>query len=163
MSRITSRGTESAPPAVTLFDLGPWSGLPDAVRAFRLVLAAGQLLRTQMDARLRPDDLTTQQAVVLTAVSALDVAAASGITRQNVTQLVTALERKGMLRVDDDPTDNRRRVLTTTRLSDDYWERRNTGDYEALSEWFGMLDGNELHGLCDALGWVVAGRQSASR
>jgi len=167
MSRITSHGTKSAPPAVTLFDLGPGSGLPDAVRAFRLVLAAGQLLRTQMDARLRPDDLTTQQAVVLTAVSALDdpsvsdVAAAIGSTRQNVTQLVTALERKGMLRVDDDPTDNRRRVLTTTRLSDDYWERRNTGDYEALSEWFGMLDGNELHGLCDALGRVVAGRQSA--
>ncbi len=121
-----------------------------------------------MDARLRPDDLTTQQAVVLTAVSALDdpsvsdVAAAIGSTRQNVTQLVTALERKGMLRVDDDPMDNRRRVLTTTRLSDDYWERRNAGDYEALAEWFGMLDGNELHGLCDALGRVVAGRQSAS-
>ncbi len=92
-----------------------------------------------------------------------DVAAAIGSTRQNVTQLVTALERKGMLRVDDHPTDNRRRVLTTTRLSDDYWERRNAGDYDALAEWFGMLDGTELHGLCDALGRVVAGRQSASR
>jgi hypothetical protein len=54
-------------------------------------------------------------------------------------------------------------VLTTTRLSDDYWERRNAGDYDALAEWFGMLDGTELHGLRDALGRVVAGRQSASR
>ena len=92
------------------------------------MLAAGQLLRTPMDARLRPDELTTQQAVVLTAVTALDgpsvsdVAAAIGSTRQNVTQLVTALQRKGMLRVDDDPTDSRRRVLTTTRLSDSYWK-----------------------------------------
>jgi hypothetical protein len=68
-----------------------------------------------------------------------------------------------MLRVDDHPTDNRRRVLTTTRLSDDYWERRKAGDYDALAEWFGMLDGTELHGLRDALGRVVAGRQSASR
>jgi DNA-binding MarR family transcriptional regulator len=169
MSRVSSHRTEPGPHAVTLFDLGPGSGLPDAVRAFRLVLAAGQLLRTQMDARLRPDDLTTQQAVVLTAVTALgrpsvsDVAAAIGSTRQNVTQLVTALERKGMLRLDDDPADNRRRVLTTTRLSDDYWERRNAGDYDALAEWFGMLDQDELHELCDALGRVVAGRQSASR
>ena len=169
MSRASSPRTGSAPPPVTLFDPGPGSGLPDAGRAFRLVIAAGQLLRTKMDARLRPDDLTTQQAAVLTAVSALDgpsvsdVAAAIGSTRQNVTQLVTALERKGMLRLDDDPADNRRRVLTTTRLSDDYWERRNAGDYNAVAEWFGMLDGDELHGLCDALGRVVAGRQPASR
>jgi len=169
MSRASSRPLPPAPLPVTLFDLGPESGLPDAVRAFRLVLAAGQLLRTRMDARLRPDDLTTQQAVVLTAVSALhdpsvtDVAAAIGTTRQNVTQLVTALERKGLLRVDDDPSDSRRRVLSTTRLSDDYWDRRNAGDYDALAEWFGMLDDAELRGLCGVLERVVGGRQPASR
>ena len=118
-----------------------------------------------MDARLRPDELTTQQAVVLTAVTALDgpsvsdVAAAIGSTRQNVTQLVTALERKGMLRIDDDPTDSRRRVLTTTRLSDAYWEERNAGDYTALEGWFGMLDRDELRELCDVLQRVVSGRQ----
>ncbi len=119
-----------------------------------------------MDARLRPDDLTTQQAVVLTAVSALgspsvsDVAAAIGSTRQNVTQLVAALERKEMLRVDADPVDSRRRVLTTTRLSEDYWGQRNEGDYAALADWFGMLTGEELEQLCDLLGRVLAGPQS---
>jgi DNA-binding MarR family transcriptional regulator len=166
MSRTVSRAASPASQPVTLFDLGSTSGLPDAVRAFRLVLAAGQLLRTRMDARLRPDELTTQQAAVLTAVTALDgpsvsdVAAAIGSTRQNVTQLVTALQRKGMLRVDDDPADSRRRVLTTTRLSDAYWEQRNAGDYAALEDWFGMLDRQELRGLCDALQRVLSGRQS---
>ncbi|HEU4997762.1 MAG TPA: MarR family winged helix-turn-helix transcriptional regulator [Lapillicoccus sp.] len=158
-----SRGAQ----AVSLFDLGATSGLPDGVRAFRLVLAAAQQLRTRMDARLRADDLTTQQAAVLTAVSALqdpsisDVAAAIGSTRQNVTQLVNALVRKEMLRVDADPADSRRRVLSTTRLSDDYWEHRNADDFGAVAGWFGMLDAEELRGLCDALQRVVG--QSVSR
>ena len=158
-----SRGSTT----VTLFDLGATSGLPDDVRAFRLVLAAAQLLRTRMDARLRADDLTTQQAAVLTAVSALDepsisdVAAAIGGTRQNVTQLVNALVRKDMLRVDVDPADSRRRVLTTTRRSDEYWDHRDADDFTAVAGWFGMLDQDELRGLCDALERVVG--QSASR
>jgi DNA-binding MarR family transcriptional regulator len=119
-----------------------------------------------MDARLRADDLTTQQAVVLTAVGALpapsvsDVAGAIGSTRQNVTQLVTALTRKGLLRVDDDPSDSRRRVLRTTSISESYWEQRNPGDYAALAGWFGTLDDTELRQLCDLLSRVVAGRQS---
>ena len=161
-----SRGTQ----AVTLFDLSATSDLPDGVRAFRLVLAAAQQLRTRMDARLRADDLTTQQAAVLTAVSALDapsvsdVAAAVGSTRQNITQLVNALVRKGMLGVHDDPTDSRRRVLETTRLSNDYWERRDADDFAAVAGWFGMLDADELRGLCDALERVVApSGQSGSR
>jgi len=138
-----------------------------AFREYRLIEFSGGQRQPRPQEFLRL--LVDSEAVVLTAVSALDdpsvsdVAAAIGSTRQNVTQLVTALERKGMLRVDDDPMDNRRRVLTTTRLSDNYWEQRNAGDYDALVEWFGMLDGNELHGLCDALGRVAAGRQSASR
>ena len=166
MSRSVSGAPPPAPHPVTLFDLGSTSGLSDAVRAFRLILAAGQLLRTRMDARLRPDELTTQQAVVLTAITALDgpsvsdVAAAIGSTRQNVTQLVTALQRKGMLRVDDDPSDSRRRVLTTTRLSDTYWEQRNAGDYAALEGWFEMLDPEELRELCDVLQRLVSGGQS---
>lgn len=119
-----------------------------------------------MDARLRPDDLTTQQAAVLTAIAALDepsvtdVAVALGSTRQNVTQLVAALERKGMLRLDDDPGDSRRRVLTTTRLSDDYWQRRNPADHAAVADWFAALDDAELTGLCDALARVVAQSES---
>jgi DNA-binding MarR family transcriptional regulator len=154
------------PQAVNLFDLGAGSDLPDGVRAFRLLLAAAQQLRTRMDARLRADDLTTQQAAVLTAVSALeapsvsDIAAAIGSTRQNVTQLVNALVRKGMLRVDDDPADSRRRVLTTTRISEDYWKHRDADDFAAVAGWFGMLDEDELRGLCGSLERVVG--QSAS-
>jgi DNA-binding MarR family transcriptional regulator len=162
MSRGFSPNRPTARSPVPVFGLGLGSGLPDAVRAFRLVLATAQLLRTRMDARLRPDDLTTQQAAVLTAVSALDapsitdVATAIGSTRQNVTQLVNALERKEMLRVDDDPGDSRRRVLTTTRLSDDYWQQRNPGDFAAVAAWFTALDESELAALCDALERVVA-------
>ena len=162
--------------AVTLLDLGTASGLPDSVRAFRLVLATAQQLRTRMDARLRTDDLTTQQAAVLTAVSALtspsvsDVATAIGSTRQNVAQLVNSLVRKRMLRLDRDPADSRRRILTTTRLSDDYWERRNPDDYAAVAGWFAALDAGELAALCDSLERVLrpppragAGAQAGSR
>lgn len=81
--------------------------------------------------------------------------------RQNVTQLVNALVRKDMLRVNDDPADSRRRVLTTTQRSDEYWEHRDADDFAAVAGWFGMLDQDELRGLCDALERVVG--QSVSR
>jgi hypothetical protein len=38
-------------------------------------------------------------------------------------------------------------------------QQRNAGDHAALEGWFGMLDGEELRQLCDALQRVVSGRQ----
>ncbi|BCY05354.1 MarR family winged helix-turn-helix transcriptional regulator [Actinoplanes sp. L3-i22] len=138
------------PPEQTLFDLGPDSQLTPPVRAFRLALLLGQRLRYLMDDRLRADGLTTQQAALLTAVRALgtpaltEAAAAMGTTHQNAAQLVAALERKGMLRIEPDPADKRRRRLVPTEAGARYWAERDTGDEAAVAEWFAALTPAEL-------------------
>ncbi|MEV6306404.1 MarR family winged helix-turn-helix transcriptional regulator [Actinoplanes sp. NPDC051861] len=134
----------------TLFDLGDNSRLTPAVRAFRSALVLAQRLRYLMDERLRADGLTTQQAALLTAVHALDsptlstAAAALGTTHQNAAQLVAALSRKGMLRVEPDPHDRRRRRLVPTAGSAAYWSSRDDADEEAVASWFATLTPAEL-------------------
>jgi DNA-binding MarR family transcriptional regulator len=137
------------------FDVGTGSDLAPAVRAFRTLLLVGQRLRYLMDERLRADGLTTQQAALLTAVEAMDrptlgqAADALGTTHQNAAQLVAALERKGLLTGEPDPSDRRRRRLVTTEGNAAYWRDRNPGDYEAVAGWFATLSGTELDTLCE--------------
>lgn len=144
-----------------VFDTGPDSGLPPAVRAFRSVLLLAQRLRQLMDDRLRSDGLTTQQAALLTAVIALgrpavtEAARALGSTHQNVAQLVAALQRKGLLRVEPDPTDRRRRRLVATERNDRYWHERDPGDVAAMAAWFGALSPEELRMLGTLAGRVL--------
>ncbi|WP_084219245.1 MarR family winged helix-turn-helix transcriptional regulator [Spirillospora albida] len=127
----------------------------DAVEAFRALLGLALRLRNQMDERLRPDGLTTQQAALLTAVERLDgpsvtqAAAFLGTSHQNVAQLVTSLERKGMLAVHPDPADGRRRVLRATTVNADYWQARNPADHAAVAEWFSALSDDELRAFRD--------------
>jgi DNA-binding MarR family transcriptional regulator len=110
MSRDDKTGIQSK----NLIGIGPRSELDPAVRAFRTVLALAQRLRYTMDERLRADGLTTQQAALLTVVTAAgqpslaEAAAALGSTHQNVAQIVAALVRKEMLQVEPDPADRRR-------------------------------------------------------
>lgn len=122
--------------------------------AFRTVLLLAQRLRYLMDDLLRADGLTTQQAALLTAVNALgapslkEAAAVLGSTHQNVAQLVAALERKGMLRVEPDPQDGRRRRLVTTEASATYWRERDPADHAAVADWFSALSEEEIRTLC---------------
>lgn len=137
-----------------VFDVGDGSALADPVRAFRLVLLLAQRLRYLMDDRLRPDGLTTQQAALLTAVSALgrpslnEAAAALETTHQNAAQLVAALRRKGLLEVAPDPADGRRRLLVTTEANARYWAGRDEGDHQAVADWFAGLEPGELRAFC---------------
>jgi len=100
--------------------------------------------------RGRADGLTTQQAALLTAVTALDgpslsqAAAALGTSHQNVAQLVASLERKGFLRVEQDPGDARRKRLVSTEANLRYWRERDAGDHAAVAEWFDALGPGEL-------------------
>ena len=134
----------------TPLKIGAEEGLAPPVMAFRAVLMAAQRLRYLMDARLRPDGVTTQQAALLTVVTALDrptlgeAAAALGTTHQNVAQLAASLERKGWLTSGPDPEDRRRRRLATTERNAEYWDRRNPGDHAAVAEWFSMLSDEEV-------------------
>lgn len=145
------------------FDTGPGSGLDPAVRAFRAVLLAAQRLRHRMDERLRPDGLTTQQAALLTAMAGLgrpsvtEAAAALGTSHQNVAQLVAALRRKDMVRVEADPADGRRRCLVATSTSARYWSERDDADVAAVAGWFGVLSDEEIGTLCALLIRVVDG------
>ncbi|MFB4319476.1 MarR family winged helix-turn-helix transcriptional regulator [Actinomadura sp. 21ATH] len=122
----------------------------DAVEAFQAVLGLALRLRNQMDERLRPDGLTTQQAALLTAVERLDgpslsqAAAYLGSSHQNVAQLVASLERKGMLATHPDPADRRRRVLRATAANADYWRARDPADHAAVADWFSVLSDDEL-------------------
>ena len=133
-----------------LLGIGPDSDLDPSIRAFRTVLTLAQRLRYAMDERLRSDGLTTQQAALITVVAAAgkpslaEAAAALGSTHQNVAQIVAALVRKDLLQVDPDPTDKRRKLLSTTNHNAAYWKQRDKGDFAAVAAWFGDLTPAEL-------------------
>lgn len=138
------------------------SDLEPPVRAFRTVLLLAQRLRYLMDDRLRADGLTTRQAALLTAVIALDgptagqAAAALHTTHQNVAQLTAALHRKGLLRVEPDPGDRRRKRLRATDANPAYWRARDPADRAALADWFAALTRTELDTLCTLADRVLA-------
>jgi DNA-binding MarR family transcriptional regulator len=148
-------------PGKPLFEVGAaGTDLTPPVRAFRLVLQLAQRLRYLMDERLRPDGLTTQQAALLTVVVALgrptltEAAAVLGSTHQNVAQVVAALTRKGLLRIEPDPADRRRRRLVATEANEEYWRNRDDADHAAVADWFGVLSEAEiavLSGLAERL------------
>ena len=115
------------------------------IRTFRLIIVLAQELRTRMDQLLREDDLTTQQAALVTVIYALNepsigqAAEALGTTHQNIRQLADALERKGFVRIAADPADRRIRRLATTPQSDATWQRRGHADQRRVLEWFAKL------------------------
>ena len=145
-----------------LFGIGEGSELAPSIRAFRTALLLAQKLRNEMDERLRADGLTTQQAALITAVKALgkpslaEAAAALGSTHQNVAQIVAALQRKGLLQVEPDPADRRRKLLTATNMSTAYWRERDAGDFAAVDDWFADLSPAELETFCELADRVIS-------
>lgn len=144
-----------------LLGIGPDSTLDPSIRAFRTVLTLAQRLRYAMDERLRADGLTTQQAALITVVAAAgqpslaEAAAALGSTHQNVAQIVAALVRKDLLKVEPDPADKRRKLLSTTNHNAAYWKQRDEGDFAAVADWFGDLTPAELETFSALAGRVL--------
>jgi DNA-binding MarR family transcriptional regulator len=145
-----------------LVGIGPGSTLEPSIRAFRTTLTLAQKLRYVMDERLREDGLTTQQAALITVVTALgkpslaEAAAVLGSTHQNVAQIVAALVRKELLQVEPDPVDKRRKLLSATNHSAAYWKQRDEGDFAAIADWFGDLSPAELETFCALSDRVIA-------
>ena len=145
-----------------LLGIGPESRLEPSIRAFRTTLTLAQKLRYAMDERLRADGLTTQQAALITVVTAAgkpslaEAAAALGSTHQNVAQIVAALQRKELLQVEPDPADRRRKLLSATNNSAAYWRQRDAGDIAAIDDWFADLSPAELETFCDLADRVIA-------
>jgi DNA-binding MarR family transcriptional regulator len=145
-----------------LLGIGAGSQLAPSVRAFRTTLMLAQKLRYAMDERLREDGLTTQQAALITVVTAMGkpslagAAAALGSTHQNVAQIVAALVRKDLLQVEPDPADKRRKLLTATNRNAAYWRHRDAGDHAAVADWFADLSPAELETFCELSDRVIA-------
>ena len=148
-----------------MLDIATDAELEPSVRAFRTLLLLAQRLRYLMDDRLRPDGMTTQQAALLTVVAGLgrpsltEAAAALGSTHQNVAQLVAVLQRKGLLQLEADPTDRRRRLLTATEANDRYWSQRDGADHAAVEGWFAALSAEEVQTMCSLAGRLLASLQ----
>lgn len=149
-------------------------GVPEPIRtrvlSFRLLLALGGRLRTRMDRRLEPTGVTTQQAACLMIAGAVEaplaqgeVARMLGVSHQNVRQLTTALERKGLLRVEVDPRDRRTKRVRVEASARALFEGRNAGDFEAVASWFGGLDDREAAELLRLLKRVAEGLPAAAR
>jgi DNA-binding MarR family transcriptional regulator len=147
--------------------VAPGERLPDAVQAFRLVLALSQELRTLMDQRLQSAGLTTQQAALLTVMGILDkptlteAARALATTHQNVKQLATALERKGFLKIVAHDHDARSKRLVTTAKHKLFWAERNPHDHASVEQWLSQLDDKEKATLVRLLAKAMASARQA--
>jgi DNA-binding MarR family transcriptional regulator len=142
-----------------------------AVAVFRLVLMLAQRLRYLMDHELKADDLTTQQAMLITVVELLggaprfsEAADALAMSHQNLKQLASALERKGFVELSVDKTDRRARRIQVTERSRSYWQRRASADHALVDAAMATLSKSELREtvqLLTKLAHGVAGHYKA--
>lgn len=131
-------------------DVNHFLGGEPSVQLFRVVLTLATHLRTRMDQRLAEVDLTTQQAGVLTFVTASEqpptlseTARSLGTSHQNARQVVAALERKGMVEVRPDPADGRvRRLAVTARVAEAFADR-DLADHHEVAQWLSALTEDE--------------------
>lgn len=125
----------------------------DAVGIFRTLVYCSARLRHRFDQRLKLDDLTSQQGILLTVVRSRgqpmlgEVAKAMATSHQNAKQIASALERKGMLRIVKDASDARARRLTITDAGIKAWKTRDAGDFEAIGGWLSKLSRAEQREL----------------
>lgn len=121
------------------------------VLLFRLVLATAHELRTRMDRLLAESGLTTQQAMVLQFLhgepeppTLTRFARLLGMSHQNLKQIASALERKGLVDIVVDPHDARSRRLQLTKAHARLWNRRDPGDFAEVAGWTAVLNDNEV-------------------
>jgi DNA-binding MarR family transcriptional regulator len=124
------------------------------VRVFRLLLASASRLRLEMDRRLADSGITTQQAAVLQWVESQAepptlsaTACALGMTHQNLKQIASAIERKGLLVIEIDPLDRRGKRLKLTAQHARLWARRNPADFDEVARWTRSLSSSEIDAL----------------
>lgn len=130
----------------------------DAVVVFRLLVAVSGRMRVLMDRQLADAGLTTQQATLLTIVRNLDppptqtdVATMMGTSHQNIRQIASALERKGLLETRTDDDDRRVRRMAATAATRPFFAERNERDYQAVQDWFSPLDPEQVGTLRELL------------
>ena len=124
--------------------------LDPSVESFRRILVLAQQLRYLFDQRLIDDDLTTAQAMLLSAVAVIgspsfsEIAAALTTSHQNVAKLAESLRRKGFVTIEPDPDDRRIRRVRVTDASREYWSQRDPADFTFVRALFRGLSAPEL-------------------
>ncbi|MCC6244403.1 MAG: MarR family transcriptional regulator [Gemmatimonadaceae bacterium] len=133
---------------------------PDAQRVllFRLLLASSLELRTRMDRLLADSGLTTQQAMLLHFLTAepapptlTQFAHQLAMSHQNLKQIATALERKGLVEIVVDERDRRVRRLRLTGAHEALWQQRDPSDFEHVASWTDSLNDDEVRSTVAAL------------
>jgi DNA-binding MarR family transcriptional regulator len=133
---------------------------PDAQRVllFRLLLANALELRTRMDRLLADSGLTTQQAMLLHFLTAeptpptlTQFAHQLAMSHQNLKQIATALERKGLLEIVVDDHDRRVRRLRLTGAHEALWQQRDPDDFAQVAAWTDVLSDVEVRTTVAAL------------
>lgn len=140
------------------------------VRLFRLVLALSSELRYRLDRALQSDGLTTQQAMLLhhIEVSAApprmtELARAMGVSHQNIKQLALALERKGFLAIQPDPSDGRAKCLVLCPQHRATWTRRNAGDFDLVCQWTSALGDDDINAMVSSITTLLADLDARQR
>jgi len=148
----------------------PFDDVSDPVRIFRLVLFTAQQLRYLMDRRLAAASLTTQQAMLLSALEFMGGSATLGevadklaMTHQNVKQLAVSLANKGFAAVEVDASDRRARRIRPTEQSQRFWKGRERDDHRAIDDLMRDFSPEELRTLARLLGKLASATEPVCR
>jgi DNA-binding MarR family transcriptional regulator len=112
-----------------------------------------------LDAGLRDAGITSRQLLFLgvierefaTPPTVSEVAGAMVTSHQNVMQMARTLERRGFVRVEDDPQDRRVRRIVLTDEHRRFWRERDADDSGAVDALFAVLSDDEQRTLQAAL------------
>lgn len=105
------------------------------------------------------DQITTKQWLLLVilgnafnhAPSMQEMAEAMSTTHQNVKQLATRLEDRGLLTIERDPDNRRILRLKVTPKCQEFWENRSENDVEAINALYDGLDDEEIKKLFEIM------------
>jgi DNA-binding MarR family transcriptional regulator len=130
----------------------------ERVLLFRLLMSTSAELRTRMDRQLADSGLTTQQAMLLQVLQGQgepptlkQLAGQLAMSHQNLKQIASALERKGLLAIVPDPADGRVRRLQLSAEHHRLWQRRNPQDHAQVEQWTAALSLVEVKALVQGL------------
>ena len=135
---------------------------------FSYLFVLSQRIEYITDSFLKKDNLTTKQLLTLIAIgnafdanpSVSEVAEVLSTSHQNVKQIALNLQRRGFVEIVKDPKDGRRRLLKLTKSNDEFWEARDTENYENMKRIFSYLTKEEISQFHKILSKSVIGIQS---
>ncbi|MCX4091362.1 MarR family winged helix-turn-helix transcriptional regulator [Nocardia sp. alder85J] len=138
---------------------------PSAALLLYLVKRLELATRAQLDAVLRPSGVTALQYTALTVLkrqrtmSAADLARASFVRAQSTSDLVSALERRGLIQRSADPANRRRLLISLTAAGHAFLAQYNPMVEELEERMLAGFDAADRDRFRD---YLVAGRRAIS-